>query len=262
MGVPLLRPTNPSRERILGVGAWGSGKSHAWVKIAEWLKSTGSPAKIYGLITDFTAERVTEGWDSSNVEAYNVTSWREFVTTGQEIKKKAKRDDWLVADLISDLWPWSEDHWSIMKNGGESFTEWGLTRTGGQIAGEHGKNWGDINGLYRDAHNKNVLSFPGHVFSCARVKEMRKDKQGNFIGEDDDKIVEWFGRYGVKPEGQKHLAYGYHTVLYFQEAGAGDYRINTIREKSEGTATRKNLVGSQLTDFVTVYLLGVAGWKL
>lgn len=257
----MLRPTNPSRERILGVGAWGAGKSNAWIRIAQWLRETGSPAKVYVLFTDFSMERALEGWDSSNVVAKEVGDYKEFITAGREFCKVGKRDDWLVTDLISDLWPWSEDHFSIMSFG-ESFTEWALTKSGGQIAGEHGSYWGKVNGLYREAHNKYVLRFPGHVYSCARVKEMRKDKQGHFIGEDDDKIVEWFGRYGVKPEGQKHLPYSYHTVVYFQEAGVGDYRINTVREKSVGDAARKNLVGVQLTDFVTVYLLGVAGWKL
>lgn len=257
-----LHPTSPSRERILSVGGYGSGKSNNWIRIAQWCKTTGSDAKFYNLNTDFSIERDLEGWDSSNVEARSVVDYEELVNTGNSYKKKAKRDDWLILDLASDIIGMCQDQVARIESGGKDMSEWALTATKQDMAGDYGSTWGKINGIYQNFMVKNVLAWPGHVYACCQGKEFMRDKNGGIIGSVDSETKELFGKFNVKPEG-KNLPRYFHSVLVMQKAKEKDWRLNTIRERvPQGVPGRPALSNLQVKDFVLDYLIPVAGWEV
>lgn len=265
-----LHPTNPSRERILGYGPWGSGKSFMWIKLAQWLLRSKSESQLYIAGTHGALERDLEGWDHPNVVAEEVTEHTEIVSLiKDEYRVKATRDDWLVVDMIDAPWAWAQDAYALSVMG-KGMTEWlidtkisNMNKNSGEkkdtIAGAHGENWGMINLLYREFITLATIKWPGHVLALTADTEIRTPNRAG-EGGDDKQIREIFGRIGRRPEGQKMLGYQFHTVLFLPEAG----KVVTAKEKIPvpgGEGMRVKLSGD-FNDFVVDYLMGVARWKL
>lgn len=264
-----LHPTSPSRERILGYGPWGSGKSYMWIKLAQWMVKTGSESKLYIAGTHGALERDLEGWEHPNIVDQEVTEHTEIVQLLSQWKNKATRDDWLVIDMIDGPWAWAQDAYALSVMG-KGMTEWlidtkvsnmgkGPGESRDTIAGAHGENWGMINALYREFINLATLRWPGHVLALTGDTEIRQPSRDG-KGGDDKAIREVFGRIGRRPEGQKGLGYQFHTVLYLPEAG----KVVTAKEKIPvpGAEGMRVKLGGDFRDFVVDYLMGVAKWKL
>jgi hypothetical protein len=121
----------------------------------------------------------------------------------------------------------------------------------GEISGAHGENWGIINKYY-NAFFQTIINMPCHVLCVAPASELR---------EDDKPETKAQFKVGWKPQGQKDLPHGFHTVLFAAETPQG-WVYTTVRERGPiGREGRKYLKGEKVEDFVMTYLVGVAGWK-
>ena len=72
----------------------------------------------------------------------------------------------------------------------------------------------------------------------------------------DAQTKEMYGRFGMKPVGNKHLGYQARTVLLFQRFG--EQRVMTTVKDRE----RVELQGAPIGDFSISYLKTVGNWAL
>lgn len=252
----MLEPKRPLRERILGIGGFGSGKSYSWLSIARQAQKTGSPAKFYCLDTDAAIERMLaeEFQELENVKLYNVFDWSEYESALDEAIQNAGPDDWIVVDMIDLAWDAVQAYFTDQvfdKEISVYFLEIRKALKGQRLQTFDGwRDWTVINKLYSAWMNKLIYKAKSHVFCTAKVEAVDSDK-------DDKETRLVYGAYGVKPKGQKALGHQFHTVLLFTCVKPGDWIITTIKDRG-----REPFTGQKLVNFPMQYLVGKAGWKL
>jgi len=266
--VPLHPPTQ-RRERILIIGFSGGGKSTCWLNVARWLAKTRSDSKMWVVDTDRTWEamRPLDGSLDKTVVAYDVEDYPGMKKAVNDIRDVASNEDFLVYDMIDTLWTESQNYF-FEEAFAKDFEEFlvNARRTGDTIGGEYGVNWNAINKLYAGVNDR-VRRFPGHVIACTPGEVVREAGKSGKGGEQDPQIVREFGRYKVKPAGQKKLRHDYHSILLCQDTPGG-YTLSTLKERNppgsvEGDGQhRVSLESVKTGEFTMTYLVKVAGWKL
>ena len=239
------------------IGPWGAGKSTAWAKINDWLRRTESPGKLYVVDTDRAAARVAP--DLPDDQVREVYEWDEYLEAVTHFRSIATPDDFLVVDLISKAWDEVQAYYVEEAFGKKASSFFLEAKKGGQdgspLSGAYGSNWQVINKLYNDFITP-VFRFPGHVLACSPADPVSQpDRQGK--GGDSAEILDAFGRFGVKPAGQKMLGFQFLTVLLMNAPRQGHYTYTTIKD-----VNRPAQQNHPVTDFVMDYLKEVAGWSL
>jgi hypothetical protein len=261
----VLRPNGPY-ERILLMGEWSTGKSRAWLKVAEWIKKTNAPSQIFACDTDTAWERMGWGLDWPHVHVRDCENYDQIKGAVEEARKKAnsQRNDWLVVDMADKMWDYAQAGFST-KAFGVDITSWLLEvrAKGENPGGDYGINWNTINRLYADVMN-NIIRFPGHVLLVTPAEQvMQPNRDGK--GGDDPNVRAMFGKLGVKPRGQKALPFQVHTVILCQDksqgAGIGPWCMSTAKDRDVGVTPREKMVGAPYNDFVLDYLIKRGGWK-
>lgn len=260
----MLRPTKKLREKILLTGAYGTGKSHAWLSIARLSQKTGSPAVFYCIDTDDAIERMlAEGFpELENVVVRRAYQWPEYEAAMEEFLAKARPvsdehpGDWIIVDMIDPAWDETQAHFVRQvfgKDPGDYFLAIRKQVKSGSLyqeAFDGWKDWPAINRVYFDWISPYVLRSGAHILATAQVEaldvQQEKDKTTRLL----------YGEYGVKPKGQKRLGHQFHTVLWLQQVRQGDWRMTTIKDRA-----RKMLEGVPLKVFPIDYLVRVAGWR-
>lgn len=256
----MLTKVKPARERILLIGGFGCGKSEAWCRIAYWMRKTKSPGKVYVVDTDHAALRLAEEYDDffDNVIPEDVWDYKETKASLEKIKKLGPdKEDWLVVDLADKLWGWSQDHHISERFGVDALSYYTAAAKAGKeghpLSGDYGMEWAHVNKHYAELMTL-VQRFPGHVLFCTPAGAVENpNAQGK--GGDSKEVRSLFGRYGVKPQGQKNLGFQFFTVLWMIDGGNEGYKFTTIKDLK-----RENVVNQKIKDFVMDYLVGIGGW--
>ena len=266
----MLSAPTQKRERILLYGEAGSGKSSAWVSIANWIVKSKSDAKIYLFDSDYSYEAMYDESFDSVVEVVNVdvNEFELWAKKLREVRPKLKRDDWLVVDMIDKAWTGAQNWYWRSVGGGDSIGEVYLrarTEPGFDVGGAYGANWGDINRLYDDFMSL-FINAPCHKLACTPARQVMVNPQSGLAINKND--VEWV-RYQYKPVGQNRLSHGFHTILLAREIPStkgSEYNLTTVKERGPvGKTRRSELRGEKVPEgngFVGTYLVKVAGWKL
>jgi hypothetical protein len=262
-----LSPAVYRRERILLIGPPKAGKSTAWLTIAQWLEKTSADAQVFVIDSDKAWEIMgpADGSLDKRVHVYEVENhadWKKAIT---EIggAYQPNRGDWLVIDMIDRLWVHAQSgFWDYMHPGqdmGQIALE--AKKKNINLGGDYGNNWTVINKLYQDVFQP-IINFKGHVLALTPAAEVRQpDRQGN--GGDSPAVLDVFGRVGMKPTGQKDLAYQFHSLLVVQRKPDKSRALITVDERVRPAGEeRKQLVGETMTDFTLTYLVGAAHWSL
>jgi hypothetical protein len=253
----MLHPPPGIRERILGMGGFGSGKTSMWLNVAKWSQNTGSDAKFYVLDTDAAVGHMlsvptSQYKDLENIILMEVSDFPEYIDA-LDVAKAAVRPghDWTVVDFASSAWDASQEYYVAerYKAGLSQFFLDQAKAGAGDNPLDGWKDWSVINKLYKD-FSKRVMESKGHVFLISGAKA---------LGDREDRSVRaLFGEAGVRPTGQKHLGHIPHTVLLTRVATPGEIYLTTIKDRE-----RPLLEGStQLGEFTLDYLVNVAGWSL
>lgn len=258
MPVALKPPIDP-RERILGFGLAGTGKSHAILCIARRCPDV----QFYVMDNDMAYARLlaTEFTDLSNVDVREVDSddWEMTLETVGQIHREMKRDDWCVLDSTTPTWQavqgWFteqvfdegiEDYFLEVRKMKTSKKEKGKDVTLGAFEGF--MDWPVINKQFAKMHRL-IMRTPGHLYCTAEL--------ANVSNKDDDKqTLQVYGTYGVKPAGQKRMPHLFQTTLLFTKNRVGEYFLTTIKDR--GRPEQENM---EMEDFAKDYLMAVAGWK-
>lgn len=245
-------------ERILAMGGPGSGKTTGWFRAVEHGSGIG-----YVLDTDRTTQRFLSSKEFEHLEdrlvIHTPTEWPQFTGKVKEWLKVATPDDWLVIDMASEAWNSVQDYfcWVVY---GKTRGEMALEHRAKVIQDQQGKGKpnpfdglsdyaGTINPMYRE-WQADVLRWPGHIYLATGASKI-------IDGVDRDRdILNIFGKYGVKPEGQKHLGYIANSVLLFAQSRRG-FLLTSVKDRQ-----REQVEGLEMSNFAWDYLVGVGGWQV
>lgn len=241
--------SNGPREQILLMGGWGAGKSTAISDIARNISG-----RVYVIDTTYEAERNYHGQDNVIVE--RVEQWDDYLAGIRKATVRGTRDDWLAVDRVDPVWD-SAQNGFIEKVFGKTadawFVEFRAESSGHPLAGEYGMNWAVIKKMY-GAFMTEVMRFKGNVIVTARADQIQNPNRDG-SGGDSTEIRAEFGKYGVKPAGEKNLGFLFHTVLLLAEPRQGEWTYTTIRDRN-----RPQMKGETMKSFCESYLIPIAGW--
>jgi hypothetical protein len=259
--MPLNNPF-PYNEKILAIGNFGCGKSTGWLQIAQRAQATKSDAQFYVLDTDDATGRMVAAnplyasLDNLHITpAYEFPEYQEFIS---KTRAKARPHDWVVVDFIDAAWDSVQSYFTeevFKKDIGEYFLQVrkGLKSDKSLSAFEGWTDWQVINKLYADFANPLFKRTRANIYATAKLAKVGDDEK-------DRGVRSLFGAAGVKPTGQKHLGFQFHTILVFSSISSGsnkEYTITTIKDRE-----REEMRGEKWTNFVSDYLVKRAGWKM
>lgn len=246
-------------ERILAYGRAGSGKSRAWLKMAERLPSV--PFLVVD--TDESAERSLSSPGLAhikNVKIFPVYSWDDCETAQKAILALVKTYyakgiiPWIVVDMIDSLWDFVQGYFT-MQIFGKKIDDYFLEarkamKKGAQRleAFEGWKDWQVINKLYQDWINTLCYQAQANIFLVAKSSAVGKS--------DDSGQGEIYGPFHQKPEGEKRNDYRVHTVILFTR-DRYDWYVTTVKDRE-----RRLMDMLPMRDFALQYLMVIAGHKL
>jgi len=276
------------QERILVGGTEGTGKTYAWLTIAQSLPDS----KFYVIDPDDGVRRVwyNEFPEVQNVEYYFTPTWfstdyEAFSKKGAQlspindgsdrkgiyktgvadawttIKSKVKPDDWTVIEHLHLLWSSVQDAFAdevFDKNIGNYFLEKRKLMDEGAKrlnALEGWTDWGVINKLHNnDFIIKVCYDNPGHVYMTTSTTMTQPNAK------EDAALKSFYGDSNIRYEGQKHNVFRAQTKLIMKQVGRGKdrkYAMSTFT-KDRG---REWLEEYEWSDFYYQYLVQIAGWE-
>lgn len=248
-------PSTNARERILAFGGAGSGKTSDWLSVADrYAAEETPPGKFHVIDTDYTAERSLEGHPEAHKviqKVWTCPEWEDYTKAIGVISKIAKPNDWLVIDMLTPLWDMSQEYY-IDRIFGKEVDEFFLKAREQNAKGnplDGFKDWGVINKMYRSNVANNILRAPCHVFATASAAALSADLESK-------ENRQLFGKWGVKPVGQKTNSHLFHDVLWKQNPKSGVWTLTTVKARE-----REEQLSLPITNFPTDYLVGVAKWK-
>lgn len=274
-----LRPSFPVAERILSYGDAGAGKTTNLLNIAKFAHMTKSPAKFHIIDSDFAMDRMLQGypgipfgiWNDPNfpitpesvICIYPVFLWREYEAALAQIQRVATPSDWVCVDFISNAWSAVQDNYVeevFHQDVGQYFLKARKEMAKDAKSFNPLEGWIDwqvINPMYKGWINKLLFRGRYNVYCTAKSDNLSSDKKPT----EDNQTRQLFVQYGVKPVGQKELAFQFHTILLHKKViqpGQPPTRTITAVKDRE----RPECVGVVVQNFATDYLVNVAGWQL
>lgn len=236
------------RERIMGYGPAGSGKSKAYVDI--YLETD---TNMYVVDTDVAVERMFRGVDQSRLTFEEATDWESAGKAMIKMARQAKAGDWLVLDLSTPTWQWCQDFWvsKTQKGAGDDLTLW-------VPKDDIDYDWQRINSMY-NAFTAKIMATKAHVYVCAEDADIVK-AGSSWRGDLDDD----FEGVGAKPAGQKRTPYQFHSIYLFRKKtfkNAPDkYDVTAAKERvgRECDWNREEWTGES---FAQKYLVDIAEWQ-
>ncbi len=260
INLSLLCPRR-SRERILIYGDTGSSKTTAWLNIARWSQRTHSPAHFYVADTDNAVlDMLDEGYsDLTNVTVSPIYSFDEYQDWSKHTRPLTQPDDWMVVDLLGEAWSAVQRYFTEQVFGsdtGNYFMQarkiWDANKTPDKDRHEF-EGWTDwkvINKLYQDFINPLCLRNTCHIFATSKQEVLQSRS-------DTKDITDTYGKFGVRPQGQKHLGHSFRTILLAQHPKRDQWVLSTVKDRE-----RTQLEGEKVSEFTLSYLRKVAGWTL
>jgi hypothetical protein len=276
------------------MGVTGSGKSYQWLKLAEALLPTGAIFRcidtdndiMYMLMTQFPKLLPQNG---GNVYVHPAFDWPEYEHSVKWITHKLTTDhvnqldkymryaydkpivpdDWVVSDKINNAWKSVTRHFvtevfgddmgeyflqirkELRARGDKMLKDSSKAATSTITEGLDGwKDWSVINKLYEDWILPIIYRVNCHVYAATDVDKLSRDEK-------DVEIVQLFGGYGIRPDGQKALGGQHHSIFLFIP-GKDKWFISTIKDR----AGRPYFSKTPLTSFYRQYLIAKCGWEL
>ena len=268
-----LHSTDPAPERILTFGTYGSGKTTNILNVARFAHLTKATTKFFVVDTDFAMDRMMIGYPEirfsifgdpnfqdpdASLTIYPVFEWREYIHSLADIQMRAKPGDWVAVDFIGSAWAAVQEEYVnevFHKDIADYFLQARKEMTKGDKTFTMLEGWVDwpvVNSMYRKWANKLLFRGRYHIYATAKSDNLSSEKKPT----EDARTRELFARFQVKPVGQKDLPFVFHTLLL--SGREGDKRTLTAVKDRE----RVEVVGLEIKNFTTDYLVNVAGFRL
>lgn len=249
-----------SRERILGYGNSGCGKTRAMLDVIE-----ATDSRVFVVDTDASWERMLEGKgyagrvDVADVRALayqeDVSPWEVTKRKLSEFSRGMGREDWMVLDMHTIVWTWCQNEFSEQVYGAEIDNYFVAARKRQVDAGKSGGNafagdmdWSAINRMW-DKVMDAILNARGHVYVVGEMASMDVSKE-------KQEALNAYGALGGKPKGNKAVDHSAQTVIQFTQNIKQEFVLTTAKDRE-----RPKLSRVAWGNFAEVYLKGVAGWK-
>lgn len=264
--MPLTPPPNMrTREAILSFGPFGTGKSLGWATIADCYRRTNTLGHFHVLSTEWErAAQIAEAYPDfeTNATIYECDDYGSLLEAAQKVRVLGTTDDWVVVDSIGNAQTWARDRW-FNENMSKDYSDF---RADGGEASEIGPaGWMQMDRYYKTFVNPNIVRFPGHKYAVAQADAVtpETDDRGRRNKWADRGVVkEVFGRGGLKPVGNKELAYIFRSVLLAKSPAAGDYELTTVKDSPGRSYLDHVKVAPLPMGFVHTFLMEVAGWTI
>lgn len=246
------------RERILVYGYSGSGKTNAWLSIAQWCQQEGLDAEFWVLDTDggSVGRLIRRSYrDLHNVHWTEVYGWEDYNSALDHIQENAKEGDWLVIDMIDAAWDSVQEYFSqqvFQEDLADYFLEARKTlsdKDKSLDALEGWKDWVVIKKLYKRWLDKALFAGPYHIFAAAKAQTVEKNDPATI------RAAFW---NGSRPAGEKNLAHLFHSVLYLEhrmDKGKDTWTLTTMKDRGS-----RYVDSLKVQNFAMQYLVGIAGW--
>jgi hypothetical protein len=265
-------------ERIMVFGPAGIGKTFNILTVARLAAQTKSDAMFFSVDTDKSLKRmladpllrpflVDTAGVPKNIESTQVRNWVQLNEAVDVYQQRMRPQDWLIVDLLTPCWQWVQDHFTQVIFGKdldqylldlrkEMTTAKGAADNKLKRGGFEGfKDWPTINSMWGGLKDK-LLYGPGNLYCTAGIDVLNSEKASR-----EDKAL--YGKFGVKPAGQKSISHSFQTVLW-QGAIGDNYDLVTIKDRSrkkmEGMVVGTD--GQMMPNFAKQYLVDIAGWML
>ncbi len=253
------------KQRTLLMGGPGSGKTRAYLTIADLLQKSGSDAQMYVIDTDYAVEYMRQvGFPHlTNVHVAEVGEWDEYMEAVNNWQSKIEEGDWMVCDLLNYAWEQAQTDY-VQRQYGMTLDEFFSDRkkkAKGKSSDEgmEGSEWQIIKGKYQGFANRFFFRHRGHVLACTGVKTLQRT--GGWA--DTPATLSTFGHIGSKPEGEKRTGHHPHTVLYMKRTKVGRWEFDTAKDRERAMLTDVDLGDEESPgSFAKSYLMGVAKWSL
>ena len=216
-------------EKILVMGAMGTGKTYQALKIAEAYPS----AQVYVLDTDDAWERnMTEFPPLGNVHITYAYDWEEYLGWLDDIEGKVRPGlDWVVVDRVDKAWAAVQTYVSEEVYGVDRADKLlaglkAMAQKGKQamrIAGATQADWQVINAQYFRWFSRLMYKLRANVYLTTSISPVYRD--------DDQRVLDLYAHLGVRPAGQKDLAYEPSTVLLFTRDRDGRHYVTTVKDR-------------------------------
>lgn len=219
--MPFL-PPDDSPERILLFGGPGAGKSYAWAGIADMYVKTKTDGRFWIIDNDFGAKRMLREFPEVKDIAtlWTPRSFDEYRDITHEVMENAEPNDWIVIDLISNVWEMMPGWWMENVYGEDSWGYWVSVRRevveaqeagksdSRQFGGAAGVDWIFIKKAYFGWERQMTKDAPCHVIALAAEKEVVShfDKTG-------EKSARYSGVGGMQPVSEKLTPHRFHTEM-------------------------------------------------
>jgi len=285
--MPLHAP-GPFEERILVYGAQSSGKSSAWMAIADLSLRTRSDAHFYVIDNDNATARVIANPLGSyhhlteNTTVFVPKSIDDYKGITEQTLNDCTPDDFIVIDMLSNVWEGMPDWWHENVFGEDSWSYWTTTRkeivqaeaSGGgherQFGGTGGVDWQYIGKVYRAWEKQLSIGAPCHIFATSSETEI----QARF-----DKTGEMTAQYQIAsnmaPKVEKGAPHRFHTIIRLNRivSGQGARKSFTRKMTMVKDRDRENIWADKGGRGLTIelgdpakfgldYLVAIAGWGL
>jgi len=218
------------RERILVMGGPGSCKTYGWLRLANHFKG----ATFYVIDSEIGAERSLKEFPQlTNVRIFPVVDWTEYRDAQKKIAGQCAEGDWVVIDMVDKAWSAVQKYYIgeiFDQDMGEYFLEArkkikkdAKSLFAGRDAALKGwTDWPVVNRLYEDFIFSLVYRVPAHLYMATA---------GQAVSDDDAQDVrDLYGPHGIRPSGQKQLAYQPDTVFLLTHRKDGHY-ITTVKDR-------------------------------
>jgi hypothetical protein len=232
-------------ERILLMGAPGTGKSLQLIKVCEFVV----PTKMYVVDLEDKMAMTMNGLGEmpENMHLSIAFDWDEFVVATENIIKIVKPGEWIAIDRMDLAWPFVQ-RWYANEVFNESLSDqmiqkakMGKNKNAMLAARFEGGGWQRINEEYESRILKIFYKSRANLLLTTGVKAAGEAKQDTF------------GNLDVLPRGQKEIGHQPHSVFWLHQKKTG-------RNLTWHITTAKDLPGrdrfdeEELFDFPSQYL--------
>lgn len=260
-----LRMNKGIKEAILLYGASGSGKTKAWLDMANKIYKSGSPAHFFAIDTDYAValngEHYPELMDSGRLHFEECLGFAEIAAATEKFKKliDPRRDDWFVIDKIGDAWAKIPEYYvetrlkttlDELEKGYRGSSKRGEEYRSGNALLEYYA--GGISPLYQSWEDKVIYGSKCNVLFTAGEKDIVSDT-GRMDDSEEAKLM--FGKF--KPDCNKNTPFKFHTILRTSHPYQDKWALTTIRERRVRTWMKREFFGS----FGDKYLDEIAKWE-
>lgn len=285
------KPTR--REKILIWGHSGVGKTYNALAIMDFARATKTDSHFWIIDNNnqMEASGLVEGGEfeavMDNATVWNPESFDEYEDITRTIKENASPEDWIIIDMLSDVYQGLPDWWSANVYGANPHTYWATVRKEivdsaraqqeagervrgheKQFGGTSGVDWAFIGKTYRFWEKQLSQFSPCHVLALSAEQEIeeRWDKEGV-------RRALFVRTSGVAPKGEKDAVHRFHTTMRLANKIARDgktvegRKITVFRDRGRMDKWEE-LGGRGMTielkhgpKFAWDYLVKVGGWK-